>query len=109
MTAKELIANIRGRALGAGAGPRDLFNYLCDQVSEARLADGRRLRDETDFKAWLRELAEASELRLTRDQVLNRSLLETCPRCGHLHESGTECGALMGGGRICRCEMSLSA
>jgi hypothetical protein len=86
MTAKELIANIRARALGAGAGPRDLFNYLADQVYEARLADGQRLLDATDFKA-----------------------LRTCPRCGHIHEGASECGEDMGGGRICRCELSVPA
>jgi hypothetical protein len=103
MTAKELIANIRARALGAGAGPRDLFNYLADQVYEARLADGQRLLDATDFKAWLRELAEAAAPAATRDH------LRTCPRCGHIHEGASECGEDMGGGRICRCELSVPA
>jgi hypothetical protein len=110
MIAKELIANIRGRALGAGAGPRDLFNYLADQVYEARLADGQRLLDATDFKAWLRELAEASTLPqpgLPASQA--RRLHDTCPRCGHIHEGGFECGAEMGGGRICRCELGVPA
>ena len=32
-----------------------------------------------------------------------------CPRCGHIHEGVRECGADMGGGGICRCEMEVAA
>jgi hypothetical protein len=36
----------------------DLLLFLSEQVYEARLRDGGRLRDATDFKQWLLELAE---------------------------------------------------
>ena len=32
-----------------------------------------------------------------------------CPRCGHVHHEGTECGEQLGGGRVCRCEESVTA
>lgn len=31
----------------------------------------------------------------------------TCPRCGHKHEGERECGVSMGGGGLCRCELSV--
>lgn len=43
------------------AGPQEfsvVLNFLADRVYEARLKDGRRLRDAMDFKQWLEELAE---------------------------------------------------
>ncbi len=58
MTAKEAIANLR--AAGADE-PVEYFLYLANHSHEARLAGGGRLTDGTDFIAWLRELAEASE------------------------------------------------
>jgi hypothetical protein len=87
MTAKELIANIRGRALGAGASPRDLFNYLADQVYEARLADGQRLLDGTDFKAWLRELATEPNARQVGATPM--------PLASHSNNSGSSSCAMM--------------
>jgi hypothetical protein len=108
MNAKEVISSIRARALGAGAGPRDLFNYLAEQVYEARLSDGQRLLDATDFNAWLRELAEASTYP-TMTLSHERTIQDTCPRCGHIHEGINECGADIGGSRICRCELSVPA
>lgn len=37
------------------------------------------------------------------------SLDRTCPRCGHVHQGSSECGQEMGPGRICRCEMEVTA
>lgn len=38
-----------------------ILRYLSQHVYEARLPDGQRLRDATDFKEWLEELAKEAE------------------------------------------------
>lgn len=114
MTAKELIDDL------LFLGPQDLnviLSYIADHASEARLAGGERLNDVTDFKAFLRELGEAWRvhglLRRTNvaiDSWQSRTAMhDTCPRCGHVHQGEAECGELLGGGRVCRCELSVPA
>jgi hypothetical protein len=108
MTAKEAIANLR--ATGAD-DPVEYFLYLANHVHEARLTNGSRLNDAIDIALWLTELAEAirvPSLDLAEIESKRRADL-TCPRCGHIHEGDRECGAFIGGGRICRCEMEVSA
>lgn len=130
MRAKEMVDDLRR------LGPQDtsvLFHYLADNAIRARLADGQRLCDVGDFIAWLRELAEQAKVHvvsnnralgaliadgkdvMTIDQVRNElgtwpevmEIDDICPRCGHLHQGDSECGLPMGGGRICRCELSV--
>ena len=120
MTAKEAITNLR--STGA-TEPIEYFLYLADH-HEARLADGQRLNDLTDFAAWLRELAEAASpqplslapVRICASfkgprfvlgpvEVQKLSQLATCPRCGHIHQGEEECGMFMGASAgFCRCE-----
>ena len=33
----------------------------------------------------------------------------TCPRCGHIHKDGGECGMYMVGGRYCLCSEAVPA
>lgn len=128
MTAKELIANLR--SLGTLDG-HVIFNYLAEHTYEAKLATGQQLRDASDFKAFLRELAEEAKIpgpshfrrstevstaagNGTGPKVLppapqRRYEDATCPRCGHVHEGDGECGVLIGGGRYCRCELEVPA
>src|SRR5580692_7170624 len=104
-------------------GPQEanvIFRFLADHVYEAELPvrltyPPHRLRDVTDFREWLLALAEAAKpqvrpsLRQVQisDQHPRRD--RTCPRCGHVHEGDVECGALTGGGRVCRCELEVPA
>jgi hypothetical protein len=117
MTAKQLVDCLRP--------PKEMcrvFHGLADTVSEARLADGQRLCDATDFAAWLRELAEETRVQGlsangsvgngTWPKVMGggrRSIDSTCPRCGHIHQSAAECCEPLGGGRVCRCQLEVSA
>ncbi len=41
--------------------PSEFFRFLSLHLPEAELSDGRRVRDASDFKAWLRELSEAAD------------------------------------------------
>jgi len=96
-----------------------VFLYLAEHSYEARLRDGKLLRDATDFRGFLRELSEAAIVAVGRDctEVVNRAerrprrkvMLTVCPRCGHEHGGSAECGEAMGGGRICRCDVEVSA
>jgi hypothetical protein len=128
MNSQELIADLR--ALGK-QDAKVFFNLLADRVYDARLSNGQRLRDATDFMMWLRELGEASagdvtgrcfqspnvpseeEIRtwtgVTTGPRCRRLIDNPCPRCGHVHEGSAECGAHIGGGRTCRCEMEVPA
>jgi hypothetical protein len=101
VTAKELVSKLRAQPQ---MGLSVIFSYLADHVYEARLSFGTRprLNDAGDFQAWLRELSEAA-------QIPGRAVDKTCPRCGHIHQAHDECGEELGGGRICRCEMSVPA
>ena len=117
MTAKQLIDCLRL--------PKEMcrvFHGLADTVYEARLSGGQRLCDATDFAAWLRELAEetrvhgqtadASHGNGTRPKVTSergRTIYDTCPQCGHIHQGDAECGEHLGGGRVCRCEFVMHA
>jgi hypothetical protein len=109
MTAREAIANLR--AVSAEL-PVEYFLYLAAHSCELCLSSGGRLNDATDFKAFLVELAEATKPTLGKALATvpqqprwNRN----CPRCGHVHEEVSECGMSLGGGRICRCDMEMSA
>ena len=46
---------------------------LATQVSEARLLNGASLRDATDFREWLVELAGKAEQAETLDQFLSQT------------------------------------
>ena len=117
MNAREAIANLRELArfsVVVKHGPQVLFHYLADHVCDARLVGGQRLIDATDFAAWLRELADASIAKITAESgrvliMRDRTLDKTCPWCSHIHQGEAECGEEMGGGRICRCELSVPA
>jgi hypothetical protein len=109
--------DVRANLLSA----RMLFQYLADNLYSADLASGDRVAssDVTTVKTWLHELSEAAremsrnppgtevqllqELRTCRRVI--KSVEDTCPRCGHVHEGSSECGMFMGNGRYCRCEM----
>lgn len=58
MTPAELIATC---APSSRSNVATILRYLSQQVYEAHLADGQRLRDATDFKQWLEELAKEAE------------------------------------------------
>jgi hypothetical protein len=101
MTAKDAVRNLR--ALGA-LDPVESFLYLANHLDEARLGEGQRVCDATDFAAWLAELA--AEVRAAKLQHAEG----TCPRCGHLHEAQDECGVFMGASaRFCGCQMKVRA
>jgi hypothetical protein len=122
MNAKEFIAHLAPVDLDRLAL---IFNYLGDHAHEARLLNGGRLHDLTDFAAFFHELASASKFTpstevlprvdfRTRPQVTPRDNLvqvhgDFCPDCGHIHIDGSECGFPIGGGRICRCERAVPA
>src|SRR5579859_6354084 len=124
MTAPELIATLRA------AGPQSLgvtLHFIADRAHELTLADGQHLRDATDFKAALKELAEATRFRDYEiamgtgfDEHLESSVqrvlpqrpgynVEFCPQCGHVHVDDDECSFPIGGDRICRCERKVTA
>jgi hypothetical protein len=112
MTAKQAIRNLRG--MGAES-PAQYFLYLANHAHDARLLDGQRLCDATDFIVFLRELAEASstviEIGPAQGVALGlRARIATCHRCGHVHELDGECGVYMGkSAGYCRCELEASA
>jgi hypothetical protein len=108
MTARELVSQFRFRDQSL-SGTEEFFLYLANHVYEARLSDGQRLNDGTDFAMFLRELADALEGKLLRPFGSSVAHHATCPRCGHVHEGISECGIEIGGGRICRCELSVPA
>jgi hypothetical protein len=59
LLARELVAELR--RIIPDFHPIDLhvtLNFLAEHVYASQLKDGQRLIDATDFKAWLRELAE---------------------------------------------------
>jgi hypothetical protein len=97
MTAQQAVAYLRR----LGPYPHEHFLYLASHVHEARLADGSRVMDATDFAAWLIELADVNSPLPKLDP--------TCPRCGHTHEGENECGTYLGGQRFCRCELEVPA
>ncbi len=105
MTATEVIAKL---------APVDLerlgkiFKFLGDHATELRLSSGRRLVDLTDVREYFQDLALAASF-AGSPQSTARVFDSTCPRCGHVHQGVSECGELMGGGGICRCEMEVSA
>jgi len=88
--------------------------YLADHVYH--------LRDATDFRKFLLDMAEAirqesqaasgpqlSPGPKVRPPFQQRRWNEFCPECGHIHADETECGFPIGGGRICRCERAVVA
>ena len=129
MKAQEIIADLSDLGPGQDAPgvllyTRLLLHYLADHVSHARLADGQRLNDSTDFVAWLRELAEAARIPvntkvlemagtgtrpLVRRAPAPQPRWDECPDCGHVHLDDSECGFAIGGGRVCRCVRKVPA
>lgn len=110
MNAKQVISQLRARPHAQLPNLTVVLRCLAHSVYDARLEDGQRLLDATDFKAWLIELAEASTVHGQPFEHPHSSRLEnTCPRCGHIHQGEAECGEDLGGGRICRCELPVPA
>jgi hypothetical protein len=125
MNSRDLISDLPlgpGDRRAALLQARLIFRYLADHVEEARLGERQRLCDATDFKAWLRELAE--EVRkignLSQDVTTGLKVFppapqkrygeaDWCPDCGHIHADDEECGFPIGGGRKCRCERAVVA
>lgn len=92
--------------------------FLADHLYTATLRDGRPVRygDAITVKEWLEELSDAlvfhdfpasTELQSLAVSRTRPEVMRTCPRCGHVHEGSAECGAEMGPGRVCRCEMEV--
>jgi hypothetical protein len=50
-----------------------LLRTLAAQVTEARLSTGARVRDVSDFRQWLIELAEKAEQAETLEQFLSKT------------------------------------
>ena len=94
---------------------RIALRFLADHVHDAELPNRMPVRDVTDFDMWLRELAaglqESTPVEFGNHKLRasGRVIDSTCPRCGHIHEGSSACGAQMGGGGICPCEMEVSA
>jgi hypothetical protein len=122
MTAVDLIANLRA------LGPQELpviLHFLADHALEGRLTEGQRLCDVTDFKAWLRELAEAFRNSEPVPEALAHSAFVTgaapflggkvlstkyiCPDCHHEHEGRNECSKYLGEEKFCHCESKVTA
>jgi hypothetical protein len=64
MNAKEFIAQLRFAIVDFSEAAPDVaivFRTLADCIPHARTKEGMQLEDATDFRAWLRELAEESE------------------------------------------------
>jgi hypothetical protein len=122
MTAREAVSNFRNFSLSRDD---ERFLYLATHAHELTLANGCRLIDGTDFIQFFREMAEALEFYDVRDRAAKRmngavpaqprwnsiakAGSDPCHRCGHVHEGSKECGVLIGGDRICRCEMEVTA
>ena len=117
------LRDLRSRGIIAG-GPRGTQHFLyllADYVLVARLKQNEPLVDAGDFRAWLRELGDA--IREMEDAVGPRPHGATvhnfeaqaarqdarCPRCNHAHQGAVACGADLGGGRTCRCELPVPA
>lgn len=113
MTAPELIAELR--ALGGSPDAARIFLHLAEHVYEARLANGARLLDASDFKEWLVELAE--EAKIPRPPYFPARAAPSpqtrydhiCPDCGHEHEGRTDCGKYLGEEKFCPCESRVRA
>jgi hypothetical protein len=56
MNARELITHLRSK--GGTIEPAEYFLYLAAHAHEARLNDGSRLLDQTDFTTFLIEVAK---------------------------------------------------
>ena len=97
---------------------RIVLRVLADHVRELQFDDGRYLSTIGDFADALRLLAErirTPEPEPVRTfgnhqlRVRGRSVDQTCPRCGHVHEGISACGVQMGGGGVCPCELEVPA
>lgn len=98
-----------------------IFEYLGVKTYALTLENGKPLSDVIDFSVFCQELSTALksprlgepanapiEIR-TRPRTMSRSVHDTCPRCGHVHEGDRECGVEIGRGQLCRCEMEVPA
>ena len=118
MTASELIAELR---LMGPQDPNVIFQYLADHVYEAELPTSlngppRRVRDASDFREWLLELAEAAKPARCVSPALRQTQIPAqqprdhrCPDCGHVHEGRDECGKYLGEEKFCPCESRVTA
>jgi hypothetical protein len=82
---------------------RLVMRYFADNIHFARLNNGSKIGDVTDVKMLFDQCVDI----LAVNARMTRSLQRTCPRCGHVHEGDRECGAFMGGGGFCRCEVEI--
>ena len=104
-----------------------VFRRLERNFYRCQMSDGRLVRVAA-IPDWFRELESAARLQagerngvagmdvtsvavrrvqIQREEQMrygNGNVIETCPRCGHIH-AGRECGFPIGGGRTCRCEI----
>lgn len=108
-------------------GPQDLnvfAQFLADHLYDARLRDGRLVKDGGDAittKEWLLEVADAATIRDFPDdtkaptqRVLGQRpfvMLDQhkCPDCDHEHGGRDHCGYYLGEGNICRCPTKVRA
>ena len=99
---------------------RLLVRFLADNIKDLHFDDGSYPHAPSDYQKILRLIADQVRVPLAelapvnfadhRLRLRGRADLEsTCPRCGHIHEGSSACGAQMGGGGICPCEMEVSA
>lgn len=133
MTPRELLCDLPlgpGDTRHALLHARLLVSYLADHVYTAELKEGGRLRDSTDFTAWLRELANEARILLqngsgSTEVSLRQELSASpraaapssqsrwrdgaCPDCYHEHEGAEECGYYLGEGKFCKCPTKRAA
>jgi len=113
----ELIADLPIELRTHATALRIALRYFADHIREATLNDGSFLSEITGFERWHRELAQEllphAETPVTygrhKLRLRGREIDRTCPRCGHVHEGEKECGAEMGRGTCCRCDLEVPA
>jgi hypothetical protein len=104
------IREVLQNAYHQGAQPMFLQSFAA-AVLQAPYADFSELRPVSlsiiqKYELWRYLMGEQPPLKPStiEGELAKRKLLETCPRCGHVHKEPSECGEDMGGGRVCLCE-----
>jgi hypothetical protein len=107
MTPKEIVSRLAPVELDR---LRLIFKFMAANAHELTCDSGEKLRDASDWKEFLNEVADAlaeastppyTNFHLPRDH--------TCPDCGHEHEDKAECKHYLGEGRFCPCESKVTA